>query len=130
MESAHPPRVRLALGVITTPARGHLRCFQRATLRALSSPSYRAGAWFHQPDGSALLVRYVMSHAAADANLVGENATHRDILDAPIDNNEATCAAKIFWWLARALSLRDASHIGVGDDDMWVHPSRMLADLD
>ena len=126
---ASTSRVRLALGVITTPTRGHLRCFQRATLRALAAPSHRAGAWYEVLPTQHLLVRYVISHANSDASLARENATHLDLLDAPIDNNEATCFAKIVWWLARGASLRGATHVGMGDDDMWVHPARLLADL-
>lgn len=131
-------RPRVAFGALSVPSRAFIRCFQRATFRALALEEQHARghsrAWLRLPGGGEVLLRYVMSSpatAAEAASLRSENATHRDLDALPVRHRESACAEKIFVWLALASRsfAADADFIGILDDDTFVHVERVFADL-
>jgi hypothetical protein len=127
-------RPRLVMAVLSSPSEAsrHRRCFQRAVVLALASARHTHG-WMALHNGGALLLRYVISppNRRVDRDeLQHESRMHRDIWNSTFEERPSTCFSKIVYVFRRvaASSIRP-DFVMIGDDDVWIHPPRLLQDL-
>lgn len=131
--------MRLVLVALSAPSDSHqrFRCFQRYALSTLlSSTEFAPGSWLAGRAGNEsfdLLFRYVIGTTAnrsVSTDLAREQMRFGDLLLVDTEDGPRACAEKIFLGLAWAASpLREASFVGVVDDDAFIHPTRLAHDL-
>ena len=120
-------RVALAALSGSSERSRRLRCFQRASLLALAPAGSQTRGWIDFEAGGALLLRYAVE---SSASLASEAETHGDLLLTPVADGGASCAGRILVALRWSVNLQPvADFVGIADDDVWLHPPRILHDL-
>ena len=126
--------MRILLAALSVVGHRDLRCYQRYTISALTvqRDSTTVGGYLRLDHNLGLIcIQFLLSMPNAEERemLQQENETHGDLQYLPIPNSEQRCAEKIFYWLRLASHVHAADFIGVLDDDIFLHPTRLATDL-
>ena len=134
-EHIQRPSTRLAIAVLSSPSEAarQRRCFQRVAILSLIS-ARDARDWMQLPPDGALLLRYVVTASRRSTDwhaLQRESQYHGDVWHTSIDERSTTCFAKIVFAFRHLVTVNGhrPDFIMVGDDDVWLHPPRLLQDL-
>ena len=109
----------LALYVITLAERVARRCYQRTVIYALMAHA----------TSLSLILRYISSRDEVHSALIkDENATHGDLIIAPLGETSTMCFHKVIFALGHAAAAQP-DFIVIADDDAFIHPPRLAQDL-